>query len=413
MKENRWCVSRQSIVVFVAFCLWIVPTYLYSSVIFMSIANAFGYAAIFLCLIDFFKNPKECSVIFWLILLSFVVQGISTARLNPELLSTYIRQYAKTTAFCYFLDKMTRSNRGTKNINVLLHYLELMIFINLLTLILFPNGMYSSGAYSRNYWMGYDNTHIRWQIPALAISFIYSFATRKKITARTWGLTFIVLISTVLIEAGTATVAVIVFSMGMIYILIGKHKDKERGIKFFNPLFALGIGIIGSIIVVGGTVLGSQIGIIARFSSLLGKDSATLTGRNYIWMNALAAIKNNLVWGLGYETADMTSLKLVNKIGYGSSPHNLCLEVLYNGGIVLAAIIIMIYIVLHFVLRKYKEVPVVSICGLWLLIISIMGITEPQYSSQLRLAWIVIGNIPYLCKENGLIIKEERKRKNV
>lgn len=410
MTANKWLVSKKSALLFIAFCFWIVPTYLYNVSAFMLVANLFIYAAVFFFIIDILKNPRDCSLTFWLIVISVIVQGISTAMANPELISTYIRQYTKTIAFCYFLDKFTKDYRVTKNINVLLHYLEMMIYINLITLILFPDGMYTSGAYTSNYWMGYDNTHIRWQLPAMAISFIYSFATQKKITIRTWILTAAVLISTLRIGAGTATIAVVVFAVGMLYILLGKRQDKEKGIKLFTPLAALIVSIVGTIVIVGGTIVGSQIEIVEKIASTLGKDSATLTGRNYIWIGALSAIQNNLVWGLGYETSDMTSMRLVNTLGYGSSPHNLCLEVLYNGGIVLAVVVILIYLVIHLKLVKYKDIPLISVCGLWLLIISVMGITEPQYSSQLRLAWIIIGNIQYLCQDNGLII-EERKRK--
>lgn len=409
MKEKKWRVSKKSVLLFIAFCLWIVPTYLYNVSAFMLIANLFGYAAIFLFMIDVLKKPRDCSLTFWLIVISVIVQGISTAMVNPALVSIYIRQYSKTIAFCYFLDKFTKDYRVTKNFNVLLHYLEIMIFINLMTLILFPDGMYTSGVYTSNYWMGYDNTHIRWQIPALAISFIYSFATKQKLTIRTWILMLVVLSSTLLIGAGTATIAIVVFAAGMLYILLGKRKDKENGIKIFMPLAALIISIVGTIIIVGGTIVGSQIEIVEKIASLLGKDSATFTGRNYIWIGTLSAIQNNLMWGLGYETSDMTSMRLVNTTGYGSSPHNLCLEVLYNGGIVLAIIIILIYLETHLKLLRYKDIPLISVCGLWLLIISVMGITEPQYGSQLRLAWIIIGNITYLCQDNGLII-EERKR---
>lgn len=408
MIKDGWHVSKKSVFLFVAFCLWIVPTYLYNVSVFMLISNLFGYAAILLCIIDISKKPQECSVIFWLLVLSIIAQGISTARANPELLSTYIRQNAKTITFYYFLDKFTKSDRATKNINVLLHYLEVMIFINLVTIIIFPNGMYSSGVYTSNYWMGYDNTHIRWQIPALAISFIYSFATKQKITIRTWILTAAVFLSTLIIGSGTATIAVIVFSIGMVYILSGKHKGTEKGIKIFTPLTALLVGVIGTVLVVGGTIAGSQIEIVERIASSLGKDAETLTGRSYIWIGTLAAIQKNMLWGLGYETSDMTSMRLVNTTGYGTSPHNLCLEVLYNGGIVLAVIIVLIYLVIHFKLKRYKNIPLISVCGLWLLIISIMGITEPQYSSQLRLAWIIIGNIPCICEENELLRLSER-----
>lgn len=409
MYENKISISRKSLLLFCAFCMWIVPTYLYDVSFFMTFSSLFGYLAIPVFLFDMCilhrKNPP--SGVFWMIVLSIVVQGYSTAISNPELLLMYIKQYSKTIAFCYFLDKFTKEKGATRTINVLLHYLEIMIFINFLTLLIFPNGMYTSGSYSRNFWMGYDNTHIRWQIPALSLSYIYSFIVKKSIDWRNIILTTIVLISCFLIKAGTATIAVIIFILGMIYILLGKRKDWEKGIKFFSPIVAAILSVIGTVVVVGGTVAGTQIEIVQNISRFFGKDSATLTGRSYIWIRTIDFIKKNFWFGTGYETADMTSMRLVNKVGYGTSPHNLCLEILYCGGIVLAVVIAIIYIYLHFKTRKINYIPAISVCGLWLAIVSIMGLTEPQYSSQLRIAWIIIGNMPFICMENKLVNKKK------
>jgi|GEM_PF-2904471 len=402
MKQSRLRVSKKSIMLFGAFCMWIAPTYLYNVSFFMFFSNSFVYLAIAAFLIDFCRNFRRSSIVFCLIVVSVVIQGVATSMLNPGLLVTYVRQYSKTIAFCYFMDKFTREGGVSKNINVLLHYLEMMIVVNFITLILFPNGMYVSGSYSRNFWMGYDNTHIRWQIPALAISYIYSFVVNKRIGFRTVLLSLVILLSTIIVGSGTAIIAVVVFAAGMLYILLGKRKDQEKGPKLFMPLSALVISIIGSILIVGGTIAGSQVGFVAQIAEWLGKDSATLTGRSYIWTSSLATIKEHLIWGVGYETSEMTSMRLVNRIGYGLSPHNFCLDVLYNGGIILAIIVILIYVVLQFKLSKYKKLPVISICGLWLITISVMGLMEPQYNTQLRLAWIIVGNIAYLCQENGL-----------
>lgn len=380
--------------------LLIIPTYLYNFTAFVLVSNLFKYFLIGYFLLDLIKGYKKCSLVFWLIVASYIAQGISTAMMQPDLLFNYINQTIRGIAFYYFIDKHCHKKRATSSLGVLAAYLELMVWINLVTIVIFPNGMYTSGVYTRNFWMGYDNTHIRWQIPAVAISCIYSLCKFGKITKGNVTLIVVVVLSTILVGSGTSTIAIMLFVVGLTYILLCKNKEIERGINFFTPFMALIVGIVGSILVIGATIASLRFELLNRVISLFGKD-LTLTGRSYIWISALNSIQSNLIWGLGYETSDITSMRLVGRLGYGSSPHNICLEALYNGGIVYAILIVLIYLAINSNLKKVSRVPAASVCGLWLFVVSIMGLAEPQFGSYLRIAWIVCYNLPYICKENG------------
>lgn len=402
MLKKSIVINKIEALLFLLLCFMIVPTYLYNFPYFVAVSNIIYYVLFLLCILHIFRYYKNCSVIFWLILLATILQGISTAMMQPELLDTYSKLSLKAITFCYILDYGMRK-RPKEFINALVRYFEFIIIINLFTILFFPSGMYQSGSYESNFYMGYHNTHIRWQLPAIALSFIYSLSVYKKVKLRSVLLYVVVFISNIMVSSSTAIIILAVFGLGLLYILLNKRKDVEKGIKLFTPMTAILTLVVGSILVIGSTLFSLKFDLLAKIIDFFGKD-ISLTGRNYIWVNALEAIQNKLLWGYGYEEANITSMRLVGTVGYGTSPHNFGLEVLYVGGVMLAIAILLIYFILQYKVSKVKNIPATSICGLWLLTVSIMGVTEPQYGTYLKLAWIVTGNILYLYQANGLIV---------
>ena len=175
-----------------------------------------------------------------------------------------------------------------------------------------------------------------------------------------------------------------------IYILIDQNAFFQGVLKRikFTPLSAVIVSVVGTIIVVGGTIASDQIALLQSLTRYFSKGS-TINGRGPIWLSALRRITQHLWLGCGYETYDMTSLNLVGTTGWGTSAHNFCLELLYTGGIVLAVTIALIYLVLYYNSKFIKESTIGNIIGIWLILISIMGIVEPQYEEYTRIAWVV------------------------
>ncbi len=408
MKEYI-CISKRSIVLFGIFASFIVPTFLYSISLYVLLTNSVYLLVLGWCVCDFCKNFKKCSSVFYLISLMYLFQGISTMIMAPQLVMGFAKTAIKSMTFCYLIDSGLRRKKSIEFVNVLVWYLLIVITLNFFTLIIFPNGMYSAGAYSANYLMGYDNSHIRWQLPALVLSYIYATIVCGKIDRRTLFLGGVVIASTLLIESGTATIAIGLFVIGVFVVELNIKKGTFKIINALTPVSAVIIGIIGSFIVIDATISNNSFNLLSSIIEYFGKDS-TLSGRDVIWINALNWISQNLIWGMGYETEEMVSMRLVGRIGYGSSPHNLFLEILYNGGVCLGIIFILIYIILHKRLMKCKIKKYGVIAGIWLTIISIMGITEPQTGPYLRLTWLIIGNLPVLISEKEM--KENEKNKS-
>ncbi len=415
--DLNWKVSKDSVFLFLCFCMWVIPTYIYNFPLLITFSNLFWYATIGVIILDYIKYKRKCSVVFWLIFTGIIIQGVATQVYdneiiivegmvtqvsNDEMLSEFIRRYIKEIAFCYIIDQYMSGRKANQFLNVFSTYLGVMIFINLVTIILFPKGIYTAGSYSENYWMGYDNTHIRWQLPAMGMACINSLCLRGKLTKKVLLIYIMVVISNLLVFSGTALVSIAVLSIGMIYILVWEKRVEEQGIRIFSALSALAVAIIGSVIVVGATVNSRSLQIIVSISNILGKDVSSLAGRSYIWINSLAAILRRPVWGYGYEAAETTSKRLVGGVGYGFSPHNICLETLYYGGIMLGIVTCAIYIAIFIRNSRYRAAVEYSVCGLWLITISIMGLVEPQYGTYMRLAWLVCYNMPFLYTKNGI-----------
>ena len=173
-----------------------------------------------------------------------------------------------------------------------------------------------------------------------------------------------------------------------------KLKTKYR--VEFSPLIAFITLVIGTSFVVGGTIAATQLEVIANVSQYFGKGTS-LHGRSYIWISTLSYIAQHLWIGNGYETSDMTSVKLVEAMGWGNSSHNLLFEVLYIGGFLLLICMTIIYIYLQWNYKKYfYQNKTIVIVGIWLMLVSIMGIVEPQYEEYTRFMWLLAYYIPII-----------------
>ena len=351
--ERKLIVHKSEIVGGIVCFLYMLPSSMYKVNGIVMIQDAVSY----ICFACFFYNllrRKKYSSIFWLITFAWVSVGISTVLSgNTNLIASYSKKVIKGVAFISFIDYFLRK-KELGFLKVIYTILEIEIIINCITIFLFPNGMYMNGSYATNYFMGYHNSHIRWELPALCIKMCYDKLTRK---SKTFSINFYCLFIVVAISAVrvlSVTSLLVVGILG-IYILIDQNAFFQGVLKRikFTPLSAVIVSVVGTIIVVGGTIASDQIALLQSLTRYFSKGS-TINGRGPIWLSALRRITQHLWLGCGYETYDMTSLNLVGTTGWGTSAHNFCLELLYTGGIVLAVTIALIYLVLYYNSNNWK-----------------------------------------------------------
>ena len=227
-----------------------------------------------------------------------------------------------------------------KNYNIIgliLSYYELIIFINLITIILFrPRGMYFSdvGA-GHNYFLGLDNTHCNTYYLAIAMAFGRDFLDGKvingKFSKNTVMLILIVNISVILCMSMTSVVQVVCFDF---LLLFRNTSIIDKLLKPFSVvLLNFSISIFFLFFYTANDSFLSDIII-----NVFGKKP-TLTGRVVIWKNALKEAVSRPILGHGLNL-DYS----IRTIQY-SHTHNQYLTDFYFGGVILFILLISIVMI--------------------------------------------------------------------
>ena len=224
-----------------------------------------------------------------------------------------------TVSFVFFLDYMFSSD-SEKAISVLTLHYEILVYGNLVTVFLFPAGMYNLGT-GRGYWLlGQVNQIILYVLPAMVLELLYNRYVKKKRYPgiRTWMLITTGIVTAVVVWSATALVGIAVF-IGI--VLIGCTAGIYIDLKY---------GILASVIIFAAFVIFRVQDIFAYFIVDILHRNLTFSTRTEVWDRALACIQQKMILGYGAETSEQA----VKHFGY-LTPHNRYLYLWYQGGIVM------------------------------------------------------------------------------
>lgn len=386
-------VKKQHLLVTIVLFFVTTPTYLYTNFRIFSIFMAITQYALFvLMLYNFLRyRIRNTSAMFWIVSIMLMIEVISSFR-NPYALPLEaIKLLIKQMGVLWFFDYEMRKDLELF-IRIYSGYLSAYVCINLFTLFLFPDGMYQVGAYSSCYFLGYDNSHINVQLQAAALICVYSIWKRKRLSFGVWSILVIILLSNIITFSATSLLGFAVFLLGLFIILPTKRRKKYKIIKMPSPLISfLGIAIVSTLFI-GDSAFG---GLKDSILSFFGKDN-TLSARTLIWENSVFQILKEPIWGYGYEAGEVISSKLValmGQSGWGNSPHNFYLTILYTGGSILLVVIAIAFILLYKQYINAINTADKLVIGIWILAFLIMGITESHYDSYLRIMLIITYHI--------------------
>lgn len=377
-------ITKWKIVFVVVFFFYALPSSLYRVSAIVLLQDLFGLLSFAFCILHIKSWNRKDGIVFVLVAISSLCYVFSTVLngADSSLLFSVIKRVAKNIGPLYVITwNLQRRCEGT--LDLIWKVLAAIMLVNFATILLFPNGMYTSGSYSTFYFMGYHNSHIRWEVPMIMCKFIHDKMQGKQVTFSTFVLGLVMLVSAVMVKSATSQMVCMIILLFMLLEMKGLLAKLR-----LNALHSVIILGIGTVLVVGGTVLANQSVLLIRVLEYFGKGM-TVNGRGIIWLSSLNSINSKPWFGYGFESADTTSMRLVNTTGWGASPHNLLLEILYLGGIVLLICVVVIYIFLLIRQKRCSHTAISSVIGLWLCIIAFMGIVEPQYEEYLKLCWVV------------------------
>lgn len=246
-------------------------------------------------------------------------------------------------------------------------YLSIYIYINLLTVLLFRRGLYSDVIYHNfNWFLGYKNVHIRSILPISAMNIIYSYYKYNKLNLRTKVLIVCSALTFVFNGSSTSLVGYAVF-----LLLIALFNKNNKRIP---KILSLGTGVVAVLVFfVLIVVMRLQNMFSFIIVDVLGKD-LTLHNRTIIWDRTFELIEKKPYTGYGYMSG--TSYGELMNNDYFAHPHNYLLYIIFTGGLLLFAVIMLGYYWANKSLKKTSMSIYSKVILFTLLSFFLMGLTE-------------------------------------
>lgn len=217
-------------------------------------------------------------------------------------------------------------------LEALLFICDTLIIINFVTMILFPDGLYTihtawqTGNYELNWFLGYKNTMIRFILPTCMFELIQIGRKRNmelalyKRTLKKSLLILAISVASILMSRSSNGILGIALFVLLIILL---QKDKIRG--FITPIKAYIMSILLTIFIV---IMRAQSYFSYLIDVILKRDVTTMGGRTVIWEKAIQIFTQHPIIGCGEYAAS-----LLNSVGV-SHAHNYFLNILVNSGII-------------------------------------------------------------------------------
>ena len=230
--------------------------------------------------------------------------------------------------------------------------LFILIIFNLITVIIFKDGLYETYLYASNWILGQKNSHLTYIMMAIIIESIYSYNKFKKITLLSEIYMIVCCMSLYLVDAATGFMIVTIYvAFLIIFVNYSSHKYVRIILNLFNIEKIILVMLVLTVFIV---FLQDESIITNNFGGLFDSMNRDIsfTGRTVIWRKSIEIIKENL-W-LGQGVVNSVLFGKMTGIEAGTHAHNYILNILIMGGItcLVEHIILYVYIVKKIIDQK-------------------------------------------------------------
>lgn len=252
------------------------------------------------------------------------------------------------------------------------------LVVNLLTVILWPNGIIDG-----MYFIGIRTRFTELVVAAMVFSVVLDQQLGKKISLRT---VFVLSVSIASILIEWVAAAIIGIAIGIVtYFLLRRSQAFARVLTLARAL------IVSLAVNIGVVIFNVQQYFSWVFVDLLGKD-VNLTYRTELWALALVQIVKRPIFGYG-ECIDGTFIQWWRSTQLWQS-HNQWLQLMYDGGIICVLCFIAIIVLCSYELRRAKDSRVAKPVLAGMIAFLIMMIVEfYSYTPYLFLILFLASNI--------------------
>lgn len=281
-----------------------------------------------------------------------------------------------------------------KNIYKFLDYickiLSLYVVINLLSIILIPNGFFITESKTPIYFLGIHNRFIFWMLPLMCFLCVNAYITKKRIT---WKEYFIYFVCLVTLIQQWAVGAMLGLGLFIIYfIFISKRKAKIANYDTYLFIY-FGMWII---LTFTGLLDALQWVTMALFNK-----GGTIQARLSLWDRAVYYSKKDLIhllFGYGLEKNEVVKSKF-----WYIHVHNNLLNVMYQSGIIGAIMYSSMFVSIRNILNKYKNVNVAKVIAFSIFVFLFMLLVDTYDLYGHFYTLLVLGaNLPIIIKDTKL-----------
>lgn len=209
--------------------------------------------------------------------------------------------------------------------------LFILVIINFMTIILFPNGLYGTGIYSVNWLLGHKNSHLNYIMMSIILESINAFKYHNKIRFTTSLYMILCCFSLYTVDSATAFIIVTVY---VVFLILFVNFSESKYIKLLLDIASVRTIIIVMLVITTIVVFMQDMEFVANtFSGLfdsMNRDTH-FTGRTVIWAQSIEVIKENLWFGQG--VVDSVLFGKMTGFEAGTHAHNYILNILVMGGI--------------------------------------------------------------------------------
>lgn len=277
---------------------------------------------------------------------------------------------------------------------------ELLTYINLLTILMFPDGLYTvenvvSLRYvwkASKYWfLGFYNTFTEFYIPGLTFMFVLTYQRNQKKRAALFLMAIVS--SLLLVKSGGNLLAM--FIMIFVYFFFRKYT------KIFNYLNYWMIQLVFLVFVF-------FYNIQSHFEWLLVDilhKKHSLNDRIILWKRIIGFIQQRLIFGYGYENGNLRSIKY--GIGaWARYAHNSFLEIIYQGGLVYLILFALLVFAAGKKAMKDKDNNMVAIISCAFLGWSVQSMVDAYFTPFLIGMFVVLFNYGKIYDSSATYVTE-------
>lgn len=370
--------------------VFVMPAYFLRIPIALTIYRYLGFACMFILLL-FVINGKKISPPFLWIYGFHAIILLSTLINKGELWSFVCDNYASF-SLCILFALMLE-----KNPKVLLSatkVLDVLVYINLLTMLIFPKGIYIV-TNVEHWFLGHKNILSRIMLPIICLALIRAYYCFGKIKISTL---FLLASASLTIILANSSTALIGFSVFALFLFLFHNKTKR-----LPRIFTLFTGLCVTVVTFFALLFFNfQKYFSFLIETILGKD-LTLTNRLAVWQMALEKISHKNFQGYGYLSGSQFT-EMFGRATY-THPHNYFLYIFMMGGILLAAVVFMGYFYANKNLKSSIDTVYSKIIMFTLIAFLVMGLTESLVSTVLLYPILILAMYADKLKESKLCSK--------